>query len=71
MKTIAQRTAIVLLLAALGSGFAVAAETQPQGVTRSQVLAELAQAQHTGDMVDAHSGKKLNELYPQLYPAKS
>ena len=70
MKT-SQLTAIALLVATLGSGYAVAADTASQGVTRAQVLAELADAQRTGDIFDAKTGKKLNELYPQLYPAKA
>jgi hypothetical protein len=43
--------------------------------TREEVLAELAEAQRTGDIVigNGHedSGKKLNELYPERYPAKA
>ena len=61
---------IALLLTSLASGYALAAGTATQGVTRAQVLAELAEAQRTGDMVDAKSAKKLNELTPNLYPAK-
>jgi hypothetical protein len=42
-----------------------------QGKTRAQVLAELVEAQRTGDIVaDSETGKKLNELYPSQYPAK-
>ena len=70
MKT-SQLTTIALLVATLGSGYAVAADTASQGVTRAQVLAELADAQRTGDIMDYQSGKKLNELHPQLYPAKA
>ena len=61
---------IALLLTSLASGYALAAGTATQGATRAQVLAELAEAQRTGDIVDAQSGKKLNELHPNLYPAK-
>ena len=39
-------------------------------MTREQVLAELAEAKRTGELVDAKTGKKLNELNPHLYPAK-
>ena len=69
MKT-AQLTAVALLVATLGSGYAVAADSATHSVTRAQVLAELAEAKRTGDLFDTKSGKKLNELYPQLYPAK-
>ena len=62
---------IALLLTSLASGYALAAGTATQGATRAQVLAELAEAQRTGDIVDAQSGKKLNELHPNLYPAKA
>ncbi|RFO96647.1 hypothetical protein DIC66_11525 [Rhodoferax lacus] len=43
--------------------------------TREEVLAELVEAQRTGDIVASNgqedSGKKLNELYPERYPAKA
>ena len=70
MKT-AQLTAVALLVATLGSGYAVAADSATQSVTRAQVLAELAEAKRTGDLFDTKSGKKLNELYPAMYPAKA
>lgn len=47
------------------------------GKTRAQVQAELAEAQRTGDIVASKdagddlssvSGRKLNQLYPNLYP---
>ena len=38
--------------------------------SRAEVNAELAEAQHTGDIVDAGTGQKLNELYANRYPAK-
>ena len=61
---------IALLLASLGSSYAIADDsTQPP--SRAKVLAELAEAKRTGDLIDGHSGKKLNELYPSLYPAKA
>ncbi len=62
---------VALLLAALGSGYATAADTATQGLSREQVLAELADAQRTGDIVDAKTGMKLNELNPSAYPAKA
>ncbi len=41
------------------------------GVTREQVQAELAQAIRSGDMpAPGDRGQKLNELYPNRYPAK-
>jgi hypothetical protein len=69
MKT-SQLTAIALLVATLGSGYAVAADTASQGVTRAQVLAELADAQRSGNILDGRTGKMLNEVYPNSYPAK-
>jgi len=43
--------------------------------TSAEVQAEFAEAQRTGDIVangsrGSNSGKKLNELYPDRYPAK-
>ena len=41
--------------------------------TRAQVIAELEEAQRTGDIVALGSnsnGQKLNELYPNSYPKK-
>lgn len=39
------------------------------GLTRAQVRAELAEAIRTGDIVgQGDSGRKLNELWPNLYP---
>ncbi len=40
-------------------------------VTRAQVLAEAAEAARTGDVLDYETGRKLNELFPGAYPAKS
>ena len=54
----------LLLLAA----FAASAQAQA-GKTREQVRAELDEAIRTGDMIAGESGLKLNELYPQRYPA--
>jgi len=62
---------LVATLGSLGSSYAVAADTAPQGVTRAQVLAELVEAQRTGDIVDTKTGKKLYELNPSLYPARA
>jgi predicted RNase H-like HicB family nuclease len=53
------------------------AKVSEAGKTRAQVLAELAEAQRTGDIVaskdagdefGASNGRKLNEIYPNLYP---
>ena len=54
----------LLLLAA----FATSAQAQADK-TREQVRAELDEAIRTGDMIAGESGLKLNELYPQRYPA--
>ena len=62
-------TVITLAVAALAAGNALAAN-QAVGKTRAQVQAELLEAQRTGDIVDAGTGQKLNELYPNRYPAK-
>jgi len=69
MKT-SHATAIVLLVATLGSGYALAADTATHSVTRAQVLAELAEAKSTGNILDGKTGKMLNEVYPSRYPAK-
>ena len=63
---------IALSLAALSVGSAFAAQPGTS-ITRQQVLAELADAQRTGDIVEVHGStiKKLNELHPASYPAKA
>lgn len=62
---------LTLAVAALAAGNALAADAAGP-TTREQVRAELAQAQRTGDiMAPGDSGKKLNELYPDQYPAKA
>lgn len=62
---------LTLALAALAASNTFAADaTAPK--TRDQVLAELVDAQRTGDLVAfGNSGKKLNELNPSQYPAKA
>ena len=62
---------VALLLAALGSGCAVAADTYTQSPARAQVLAELADAQRTGNILDGKTGKMLNEVHPNSYPTKA
>lgn len=60
-------TATALILA---SGL-IASTTTFAEVTREQVKAELAEAIRTGDvMADGESGRKLNEVFPNGYPAK-
>lgn len=84
MKT-ATTQAIVLALSAWVSGHALAGNPsvrgyQPQDAdtfvstkTRAEVQAELIEAQRTGEItstVAGQRGKKMNELYPDRYPAK-
>ena len=65
MKT--KFAAIALVLA---SGL-IAGTPALAGVTREQVRAELVEAIRTGDMpANGEQSRKLNELYPSLYPAK-
>ena len=41
------------------------------GISRDQVMAELAAARSTGDVLaNGETGLKLNEMYPDRYPAK-
>jgi hypothetical protein len=64
-------SALSLSLAALVAGNAFAADASAPK-TREQVRAELVQAQSTGDIqAQGNSGKLLNELYPDRYPAKA
>ena len=64
MKT--KFTAIALVLAS-----ALIASTSFADVTREQVRAELAAAIRSGDILaGGENGLKLNELYPNRYPAK-
>jgi hypothetical protein len=61
---------LLALIAALNAGHALAAD-DAAGKTREQVRAELAEAVRTGDMpAISMTGQKLNELYPNQYPAK-
>ena len=65
MKTLRTVSLAVQLLAMTFSSMA------DGGYTREQVKAELAEARRTGNIVgNGESGRMLNELSPQLYPAK-
>ena len=64
-------SALTIALATLSAGHALASDASATK-TREQVKAELAEAIRTGDIVvDFESGKKANELFPGLYPAKA
>ena len=65
MKTKFTAIALVLASALIGS-------TSFAGVSREQVQAELAQAIRSGDIManGEVGGLKLNELYPNRYPAR-
>lgn len=63
---------LALAIATFATGSALA-DGVSTGKTRAQVLAELEEAQRTGDIVvpGIPGGRKLNEMYPERYPAKS
>ena len=63
-------TVITLAVAALAAGNALAADPAA-AKTRAQVQAELQEAQRTGDIVEGETSQKLNQLYPNRYPAKA
>ncbi|MBT3065646.1 DUF4148 domain-containing protein [Rhodoferax sp. U11-2br] len=64
-------SALTLSLAALVAGNTFAADLSAPK-TRDQVRAELLEAQRTGNIqANGDSGKLLNELYPNQYPAKA
>jgi Skp family chaperone for outer membrane proteins len=64
MKFLLVASATLLALAGTSSAMA------DVGKTRDQVKAELLEAVRTGDIVGSdHSALKLNQLYPQHYPA--
>ncbi len=60
---------LALTLTAFSSGSAFASDASAPK-TREQVKAELAEAIRSGDISYGESGQKLNELFPNLYPAK-
>lgn len=59
---------LILSLTAAVAGHAMAAE--PAGLTRAEVVADLADAQRTGTIIDTRSSLPRNVLQPQLYPAQ-
>jgi hypothetical protein len=62
-------SALTLAVAALSAGQALADE--PVGLTRAQVMAELADARASGDLIgNGETGMKLNELFPGRYAKK-
>lgn len=61
--------AVALAFTAMFAGQAMAATTDAP-VTREQVKAELAEAIRTGNVSYGESGLKLNEQFPQRYPAQ-
>lgn len=64
------RLAALSLLSAVALSTAGLAHAETT-VTRAQVLAEAAEAARTGDVLDYETGRKLNELFPGSYAAKS
>ena len=57
-------SAVTLAIAAMSATHAFA------DTTRDKVLAELAEANRNGDVVIGDAGPKLNEVFPDRYPAK-
>jgi len=59
--------------ATLGVPSGAFAEQPTASMTRAQVLAELAEAKRTGEIVWTYGGttKKLNEFFPNDYPPKA
>jgi len=64
-----QTCTLTLALTALLTGQAMAAPAH-SSATREQVQAELAEAIHAGAIIPGESGLKLNEQFPQNYPAQ-
>jgi predicted RNase H-like HicB family nuclease len=70
---------LAITLSTLATSYASAEAVYPDtpaattaGKTRDQVRAELVEAQRTGNIqAFGNSGKNLNELYPNRYPAKA
>ena len=61
---------LILSLTAAVAGQAMAAEPT-SGLTRAQVLADLAQAQRSGNIIDTVTGLPLNQLNPQNFTAQA
>ncbi len=61
---------LILSLTAAVAGQAMAAEPT-SGLTRAQVLADLAQAQRNGSIIDTFTGLPFNQLNPQNFPAQA
>ena len=61
---------LIAAVAVAASQLAFAADGPSQPLTRAQVRAELAEAQRTGDIIYGLNGEKLNELFPDRYPAR-
>ena len=60
---------VTLSIAAAFAGQALAATNPTPSTSYSQVQAELAQANQTGERMASDEGFKLNEVYPDRYPA--
>lgn len=63
-------TVIALTFTTFSMGNALAANPVAAAKTRADVLAELVEAQRTGDIMDHVTGKKLYEVYPGQYPTR-
>jgi hypothetical protein len=69
-KGLSMKTKLITIALILSSGL-IAGTPAFAGVTREQVKAELEEAIRTGDIMGpGDRGQKLNELYPNRYPAK-
>jgi hypothetical protein len=65
------KTKFVASALIVGSGLVAGSLAFAEGLTREQVKAELEEAVRTGDITAyGDQSRKLNELYPHLYPAK-
>lgn len=61
--------AIVMAFATLVAGQAMAADIDTS-VTREQVKAELVEAIQSGNVIVGESGARLNQVFPNNYPAQ-
>jgi len=62
-------SAVTLSIAAAFAGQALAATSPTPTTSYSQVQTELAQANQSGDRIASDEGYRLNEVYPNRYPA--